>query len=156
MLEIIYYYYFCMVLVSARFQLERVQVTRSRLYTLLKGLSSFPSVVLAAQPCWQCNKFSLKTNLHNYNVQLVLTQVVLNWLQNSIRHLHISHNALFCPPSPPLKILHKHCLQFLLERCNTQEKWKTKAMQTFEAQMSYIMGDVTVAYICSVVLWRFE
>ena len=38
-----------------------------------------------------------------------------------ILHLHTSHNAPFLsPPLPPKKVVHKHCLQFLLDHCNAQ------------------------------------
>ena len=58
---------------------------------------------------------------------------------------------LINPPHPPPpgicpQILHKHCFQFLLRGCNTQEKWQTNVMQNFGGQIRCIMGDVQVAY----------
>ena len=35
------------------------------------------------------------------------------------------------PPLPSKKILHKHRPQFLLDDCNTQEKWKTNVMKNW-------------------------
>ena len=65
------------------------------------------------------------------------------WIGDSVRNLHISHNAHDLPP----KILYKDCF-----KCNAHGKWKTKSMQNFGGQMTYIMGDVQVAHIWSVVL----
>ena len=65
------------------------------------------------------------------------------WLGDSVRNL-------------PPKILYKHCFSFSWNSCNAQGKWKTTVMQNFGGQMTYIMGDVQVAHICSVVLWCFE
>ena len=74
------------------------------------------------------------------------------WLGDSVHNLHISHNAHDLSP----KILYKHCFNFSWNSCNAQGKWNTKVMQNFGGQMTYIMGDVQVAHICSVVLWCFE
>ena len=60
-----------------------------------------------------------------------------------ILHLHTSHNAPFLsPPLPPKKVVHKHCLQFLLDHCNAQEEIKTKVMENSGWQTRCIMGDV--------------
>ena len=85
-------------------------------------------------------------------MQLVLTQVVLGWLGNSICHLHISHNALHLPP----KILYKRCLQFLLEQLYYPGEMKNKGDAKFGGQIRHIMGDMQAAYICSVMLQHFE
>ena len=51
-------------------------------------------------------------------------------------HLHISQNATFLPPKFCISIV----FNFSRDRCNTQEKWKTKIMQNFGGQTT-IMGD---------------
>ena len=60
--------------------------------------------------------------------------VILFWHHiGPIRHLRTFHNSPNLPTPPPLrkKNLHEHCFNFSWDGCNTQEKWKTKAMQYF-------------------------
>ena len=56
------------------------------------------------------------------------------------------------PPLPSKKILHKHRPQFLLDDCNTQEKWKTNVMKNSgklrgggRRKARCIMGNVQMA-----------
>ena len=61
--------------------------------------------------------------------------------QNSpIRHLHISHNAPYLPPT----ILHNLCCSFLLGITAVPRAMKTMLMQNFGGQIRCIMGDVQV------------
>ena len=51
-------------------------------------------------------------------------------LMACFRSSSIMHRVSPTPPPPPSKkILHKHRPQFLLDDCNTQEKWKTNVMK---------------------------
>ena len=49
----------------------------------------------------------------------------------------------------PLKFCISIVFNFSWERCNTQEKWKTKVMQNFGGQIRCIMRNVEVVYTCS-------
>ena len=55
-----------------------------------------------------------------------------------IGHFHRDHNA---PCSPP-KILHNHCLRFLVGDCDTQEKFDTIVMQNLGEWTKCIMVSV--------------
>ena len=61
---------------------------------------------------------------------------------NTIRPLHISHNAPYLPP--------KFCITFVFHFCwvlqPSQEKMKTMILQNLGVQMRCFMGDVQVAY----------
>ena len=67
------------------------------------------------------------------------------------QHFHISHNAPhLLPPHPlPKKVCLSIVFSFSWDGCNTQEKWKTKAMQIFflgGGRIRCVMGNVEVAY----------
>ena len=49
---------------------------------------------------------------------------------------------LICPPKVWISIV----FNVSLDGCDTQEKWKTKVMQTFGGQIRCIMGDEQVTY----------
>ena len=112
---------FCMVLVSARFQLERESAVQ------FVEISFFLPCLCSCSHVDDAINFLWRRICINYNVQLVLTQVVLGWLGNSICHLHTSHNALHLPP----KILYKRCLQFLLEQLYYPGEMKNKGDAKF-------------------------
>ena len=57
-----------------------------------------------------------------------------------IRHFHISHNATYLPPPPPLPP------HFFWVSQPSKEKLKTMLMQNFGGQIRRIMGNVKVAY----------
>ena len=54
----------------------------------------------------------------------------------TLRHLHISHNAPYLPPSPLPKFYISIVFNFAWDGCNTQEKWKTKVMKNLGTQIT--------------------
>ena len=142
-----------MVLVSARFQLERESAVQ------FVEISFFLPCLCSCSHVDDAINFLWRRICINYNVQLVLTQVVLGWLGNSICHLHISHNALHLPP----KILYKRCLQFLLEQLYYPGEMKNKGDAKFwgankahygrHASSIYLFRHVTAFWIKCTVVW---
>ena len=73
----------------------------------------------------------------------MLNQVAIG--RRGIRHLHISHCTACLPP----KILHKHCLQFLLGQLKYAGKMKTKGYEIFGREggkQDVFMGDENGEY----------
>ena len=80
-----------------------------------------------------------KMRVHSIILLAYAPLVHLPWCTLIAPHPH--------PHPPPPNILHKHCVHFSWNGCNTQEKWETKVTQNlgWGAQIRCITGDVQVA-----------
>ena len=78
---------------------------------------------------------------HCFSVRFLFFVFFYWWIR--VRHFHISHNAPYLPPPPPLP--RKFCITFvfyfswLLQPY--QEKLKTMLLQNFAGQIRCIMGS---------------
>ena len=74
-----------------------------------------------------------------------VSKLCFDWNQVRLKVCFRSSSIMHLVSPPAPSILHKHRLQFLVDDCNTQEKWKTNVMKNSGKWGGGGMGDVQMA-----------